>query len=70
MLPGPRKTMRWGVPDGARDENGLLIHDDTVLADALIAELDNLLWSIHYDAFVIPGRDPLEEMSRIHPAEC
>ncbi len=33
VLTGPRKTMRWGVPDGSRDENGGLLHDDFVLAE-------------------------------------
>ncbi len=64
MLTGPRKTMRWGVPEGTRDENGELVHDDIVLADALITEVDALEWTIHFKPFMIRGIDPLEEMSR------
>jgi hypothetical protein len=64
VLIGPQKTMRWGVPDGTRDENGELVHDDIVLADALTGVLDRLEWFYHFDAFVIPARDPLDDMSR------
>ena len=64
VLTGPRQTMRWGVPEGARDENGELIHDDIVLADALIAEVDGLQWSLHSDTLIVRSVDPLEEMSR------
>ena len=39
-------TMRWGVPEGTRDEDGDLIHDDIVLADALLAEADALPWTV------------------------
>ena len=45
VLPGPLRTMRWGVPEGTRDEDGNLIHDDIVLADALLAEADALPWT-------------------------
>jgi terminase large subunit-like protein len=63
VLIGPQKIMRWGVPDGTRDENGELIHDDFVLADALTAILDQLEWRIRFETFIIPGRDPLDEMT-------
>jgi hypothetical protein len=46
VLPGPGKTLRWGVPEGARDADGALIHDDYVLADSLVTQLDKLDWSI------------------------
>jgi hypothetical protein len=63
VLLGPQKTMRWGVPEGTRDEDGNLIHDDIVMADALLAEADLLEWRLHTPATIIPPRDPLEEMS-------
>ena len=44
ILTGPQKTMRWGVPDGRRNARGELIHDDVVMADALITEVDQLEW--------------------------
>ena len=46
VLPGPNKALRWGVPDGTRDPEGKLIHDDFILADALVTQLDDLDWSI------------------------
>lgn len=64
VLPGPQRTMRWGVPEGTRDEDGALIHDDLLMADALLAEADLLDWSLRGETLIIPGRDPLEEMSR------
>ncbi len=69
VLIGPQKTMRRGVPDGTREQNGELIHDDFVLADSLTAMLDKLEWSIHSPALVARARDPLDEMSRTRPPE-
>jgi len=63
VLLGPQKTMRWGVPEGTRDEHGELIHDDIVMADALLAEADMLEWTLHSPTIIIPPTDPLEEMS-------
>ncbi len=63
VLPGPQKPLRWGVPEGTRDEDGNLIHDDIVLADALLAEADGLEWRRHTPTFIIEPVDPLEEMS-------
>jgi hypothetical protein len=62
VLPGPRKLMRWGVPDGRRDENGLLIHDDIPVTDSLTAILDKLDWSLQTEPLVAPRSDPLTEM--------
>ncbi len=62
ILPGPAKTLRWGVPDGARGPAGELIHDDFILADSLTAKLDELEWHIHFKTFIIRGRDPLLDM--------
>jgi hypothetical protein len=55
--------MRWGVPEGSRDENGERIHDDIPLADSLVVELDRLQWTFHTETLIIPARDPLDEMS-------
>lgn len=63
ILIGPNKTMRWSVPDGTRDNNGRLIHDDFILADALIAELDKLEWYIQSETQIIEQPDVLEEMN-------
>jgi len=63
ILPGPQKTMRWGVPDGTRNSNGELIHDDIVIADALITEVDAMEWWRTSPTLIVYGKDPLEEMS-------
>jgi hypothetical protein len=65
VLIGPAKTMRWGVKDGTRDGAGMLVHDDWVLADSLVTELDKLEWSIQIGTTIINYPDPLDEMSRI-----
>ncbi len=62
VLPGPTKTLRWGVPDGTRGPDGQLIHDDYVLADSLIAVLDRRKWYAQTEIFISEGYDPLEEM--------
>lgn len=59
------KTLKWLVPDGARDPmTGELVHDDLVISAALCAVLDEIEWSIGGPALVIPGRDPLKDMDR------
>jgi hypothetical protein len=62
ILTGPSKRMRWGVPDGRRDADGLLIHDDIPVTDSLTAVLDRLTWVLHTDTVIIQPPDPLLEM--------
>jgi hypothetical protein len=62
ILPGPGKTLRWGVPEGRRGTDGELIHDDYLLADALLAELDRQKWNVSTEVEVIEGFDPLKEI--------
>ena len=62
ILIGPAKTMRWSVPDGTRDSNGLLIHDDYVLADSLTSQLDKLEWLISSPTLMTTYRAPLDKM--------
>jgi hypothetical protein len=63
ILPGPARTLRWGVPEGARGPDGELVHDDFILADALVARLDQLEWHLHFPTTIIPAPfDPLERM--------
>jgi hypothetical protein len=65
ILPGPAKTLRWGVPDGTRNHiTGELIHDDYLLADALTAEIDFLPWSTPTKTAILPAPDPLDSMER------
>lgn len=64
ILIGPAKTMRWGVKDGTRGADGLLIHDDYILADSLVTELDKLEWHINAPTTILePEQDILEQMS-------
>jgi len=65
ILPGAGKTLRWGVPEGARNAAGELIHDDYLLADALVAELDRLQWYTPTETAVIEAPDPLEQFQRL-----
>jgi len=53
ILPGPAKLLRWGVPDGARNSFGELIHDDHLMADSLVAILDRMEWSISFPSVII-----------------
>jgi hypothetical protein len=62
ILPGPQKTLRWGVPDGTRGPDGELIHDDFILADSLTARLDQLEWHLSTTSLIVPARDPLLDM--------
>lgn len=62
ILIGPLHTMRWSVPDGTRDQDGLLIHDDWVVTDAMTAVLDKLEWSIAFPTTIIDAEDPLTNM--------
>jgi hypothetical protein len=68
VLPGPARSLRWGVPPGARDaRSGDLIHDDLVLSAALCAQLDRLPLpppatppAIH----IVRAKDPLDGRMR------
>lgn len=60
---GERSTqaLRWSVPEAARDpQSGALLHDDLLLAVALVARLDGLEWPSTTGTGVIQARDPLE----------
>ncbi len=47
VLEGPGKLMRWGVPDGTRDDTtGELVHDDLLVSAALCYALDGLGWAL------------------------
>ena len=42
------RRMRWGVPDGTRDDaTGEWVHDDRIIAAALCAVLDEQEWSVY-----------------------
>jgi len=63
IIPGPDKKIRWSVPEGTRDlATGELIHDDLVIAAALLSQLDLQQWSITGPAAVVKALDPLDDM--------
>lgn len=63
ILPGPNKTVHWGVPDGTRDPaNGELVHDDLLISAAMLAVLDSQDWGFSAPTIVIQAQDPLEDI--------
>lgn len=62
VLIGVAKTMRWGVKDGTRGMDGRLLHDDYILCDALITQLDLLDWFVPMQTTIIEQPDVLKEM--------
>ena len=62
VLPGPGKTMRWGVKDGTRGPDGLLVHDDIPVADSLVSILDKLQWISQSPTVIVRLPDPLRGM--------
>lgn len=67
ILPGPAKTMRWGVKDGTRSTSTReLIHDDDILADSLVTQLDVLEWYVPAETTIIEQPDALKEMDNAY----
>jgi hypothetical protein len=62
VLVGPGRLMRWGVPDGTRDQLGDVVHDDELISSSLCAILDDQEWSISGAPVIVEMGDPLEEM--------
>ena len=56
---GPERYIRWSVPEGSRDPQGELIHDDLVLSAAMVAVLDEQDWHLSYEPLLIQAVDPL-----------
>ncbi|MGA2488640.1 MAG: hypothetical protein ABSF99_00425 [Anaerolineales bacterium] len=65
IVQGPSRLMRWGVPDGTRDEaSGALVHDDDLITGAMCTLLDRLDWRIPTQPIFVYAKDPLEGMDR------
>jgi hypothetical protein len=62
VLEGPGRIMRWGVPDGTRNDLGELVHDDELISAALCAVLDDQDIGIASAPIVLHRDDPLQEM--------
>jgi len=54
--------LRWSVPEGARDPEGGLLHDDLALSGAMVAVLDEQSWHLSSQAVLIAAHDPILEM--------
>ena len=62
---GPNRTMKWGVPNGTRDEStGDLLHDDLVISASLCALLEEQQWGTAESSIVI-AQDPLSDLSEV-----
>jgi hypothetical protein len=67
IVPGPAKLMRWGVPDGTRDQaSGERVHDDDLMTGAMCHILDALEWHASLKSTWTTPKDPLEEMDRAY----
>ncbi len=65
ILPGPQKTVRWGVPDGTRDPmDGNLVHDDLLISAAMVAALDAQDWTASGPTLIIKSKDPLNDLDK------
>ena len=62
VSPGPERLLKWSVPEGARDPEGVLLHDDLVLSEAMVAILDEQSWHLSSQAVLIEAHDPILEM--------
>lgn len=66
VLEGPAKMLRWGVPDGTRDQRtGELVHDDLLISAAMCSLLDEQEWGLAISE-VIGSADPLEGMKEVY----
>ncbi len=67
IVPGPAKLMRWGVPDGTRDQvSGALVYDYDLMTGALCHILDGLEWRTPMKSTCTTPQDPLEGMDRAY----
>jgi len=61
---GPDRKMKWGVPDGTRDLNGELVHDDFITSAAMATVLDEQTWIVSGQPLIIRAADPLLELDK------
>jgi len=63
-LPAPLSIPSKEAPEGLRDPNShQLLHDDYLMANALVAVLDRLEWSLDLPGQFLRPPDPLDDMS-------
>ena len=63
VIPGNERRLKWGVPDGFKDQAGDYIHDDLIISASLCTVLDSQEWAIAGPALVVNRLDPLKELS-------
>jgi hypothetical protein len=51
----------------SRHPAGELIHDDYILEDALVSQLDSLKWELGTDLYAVEGEDPLKNIEGYTP---
>ena len=61
------RSLRWGVPDGTRDQaTGEFVHDDRLVAAALVAVLDEQQWKVYQGGgTVTTGRTVAEQLESV-----
>ena len=52
------------MPEGAKSEDGSVLHDDLLTAAVLCTQLDAEPWLARSETVVIRSLDPLREMDR------
>ena len=62
VSPGPERLLKWSVPEGVRDPEGGLLHDDLALSAAMVAVLNEQSWHMSSQSVLIPASDPILEM--------
>ena len=66
ILPGPSRTIRWGVPDGARQPiSGEVLHDDLLFSASLSTQLDEQDWKVAGQPALVRRPDPLKELDHV-----
>lgn len=56
------RRLRWGVPDGQRDAaTGEPVHDDRLIAAALVAVLDEQTWQVYHGGGSVTDGRPVGE---------
>ncbi len=56
------RSLRWGVPDGTRDQaTGEFVHDDRLVAAALVAVLDEQEWRVYQGGGTVTNGRTVEE---------
>jgi len=64
VIAGPERKVRWGVPDGTRDREGELVHDDLIISAAMATVLDKQNWIVSGPPAYVQAPDPLKDLDK------